>query len=82
MKVIILLCEEVSEEFQASLTESISNITNLQFTLRWDTWKGLYAAPPEEDCWSSEDINELVKLFESHPQVYGTDVSPYSGSVG
>ena len=80
--VLILLCEEVSEEFQSSLTESISSITTIPFSIHWNTWKGLYALPAEGGSWSSKEIVELGEAFESHPQVWGVEVSSGQGSVG
>jgi hypothetical protein len=52
-------------------------------TARWDTWKGVYFTPPDDELpWTQEEFDKINGIIEIHPNVQRTDTSPASGSAG
>lgn len=82
---IVVICMETNPEVQESMHLYLeqNGIPRDRVTPRFDTWKGVYFTPPDDELpWDAEEYQKIITSLEEHPNVVRTDISPSQGSVG
>jgi hypothetical protein len=82
---VVVICRETNPEIQEDMHRFLeeSGIPRDRTTPRYDTWKGVYFTPPDDELpWEETEYDQIREVLENHPNVIRTDVSPSEGSVG